>query len=92
MDMVDYTQQLSYYKHLHFKLALRKYLLKQRDTRATRGILLNNFRQVSLELLDEVITSCVAEGLITVTTGRVHKNVQVYKWNDSAVKEEPWQS
>jgi hypothetical protein len=81
-------QQLNYYKHLQFKLALRKYLLKQRDTRATRGILLNNFRQVSLELLDEVIASCVTEGLITVTTGRTHKNVQVYTWHDQALTPE----
>jgi hypothetical protein len=79
-------QQIDYYKHLHFKLALRRYLLKQRDTRASRGLLLNNFRQVSLELLDEVVSACVAEGLITITTG--NKQCQIYTWHDQALSPE----
>jgi hypothetical protein len=71
------------HEELFFKLKLRRYLLKVRDQSATRGVLLNNFRQVPLTILDAVIASCISEGLLTVSTG--NRDCQVYTWHESAV-------
>jgi hypothetical protein len=73
-------QQIHQYHHLHFKLMLRRYLMKQRDCSATRGLVLNNFRQVPLALFDEVVDECIQEGLLAVSTG--HLNSVRYTWHD----------
>jgi hypothetical protein len=70
-------------EHLFFKLKLRKYLLRVRDNSVTRGVLLNAYRAVPIEVIDAVIDECVNEGTVTAATG--NKNCVVYTWHEEAV-------
>jgi len=70
------------HEQMFFKLKLRKYMLRVRDNSITRGVLLNAYRAVPIEVIDAVIDDCIREGTLTVTTG--NKSCQVYTWNEGA--------
>lgn len=69
--------------HLHFKLIMRKFLMKHRDATAWKSAVLNNYRQIPLSLFDEVLKACVSEGTITVSEGK--NGGQRLTWHDDKV-------
>jgi hypothetical protein len=70
----------------HFKLMLRRFLMKHRGCSTWRSQALGYFRMISEDFFNDVVSTCVAEGTIRLSAGK--NGAQILTWHDVGTVEE----